>query len=166
LRRSATGSVVWKHSDHEEQEQRGSGESAGVFSCHSASVPRTTLEAASARLLVCYSEQLASVIEQGCAVRIVARARHAEDSPLWTSRIPAHARKSTLHTGATPKVVQEQLRHADPRVTLGMYSHVIGEDRRNAVERVAALLRPSADASCSQLRPIAPKSATQEEWIQ
>jgi integrase len=37
-----------------------------------------------------------------------------------------------LHTGATPKVVQEQLRHADPRVTLGMYSHVIGEDRRNA----------------------------------
>ena len=71
-----------------------------------------------------------------------------------------------LHTGATPKVVQEQLRHADPRVTLGMYSHVIGEDRRNAVERVAALLRPTDDASCAQLRPNAPKSGRQEEWIQ
>jgi len=71
-----------------------------------------------------------------------------------------------LHTGATPKVVQEQLRHADPRVTLGMYSHVIGEDRRNAVERVAALLRPTDDASCAQLRPNAPKSGKQEEWIQ
>ena len=57
-----------------------------------------------------------------------------------------------LHTGATPKVVQEKLRHADPRVTLGMYSHVIGEDRRNAVERVAVLLRPT-EASCAQLRP-------------
>ncbi|PYU28760.1 MAG: hypothetical protein DMG32_01940 [Acidobacteria bacterium] len=71
-----------------------------------------------------------------------------------------------LHIGATPKVVQEQLRHADPRVTLGMYSHVIGEDRRNAVERVAALLGPAAGASCAQLRPDAPKSGTQEEWIQ
>ena len=60
-----------------------------------------------------------------------------------------------LHTGATPKAVQEQLRHADPRVTLEMYSHVIGEDRRNAVERVAALLRPNA-----------PKSGNQGEWIQ
>jgi hypothetical protein len=48
-----------------------------------------------------------------------------------------------------------QLRHSDPRVTLGMYSHGIGEDRRNAVERVAALLRP-----------VAPKSGAQEEWIQ
>ena len=52
-----------------------------------------------------------------------------------------------LHTGATPKVVQEQLRHADPRVTLGMYSHVIGDDRRNAVDRVAELLRPNAPKS-------------------
>ena len=66
-----------------------------------------------------------------------------------------------LHAGATPKVVQEQLRHADPRVTLGMYSRVIGEDRRNAVERVAVLLRPTADASCARLRPDAPKSGEQ-----
>ena len=61
-----------------------------------------------------------------------------------------HARLP-LHTGATPKVVQEQLRHPDPRLTLGMYSHVIGEDRRNAVERVAALLRPTEDAIISSV---------------
>ena len=41
----------------------------------------------------------------------------------------------------------------DKLKVLGMYSHVIGEDRRNAVERVAALLRPTDDASCAQLRP-------------
>lgn len=60
-----------------------------------------------------------------------------------------------LRIGATPKVVQEQLRHADPRVTLGMYSHVIGSDRRNAVERVAELLRPNA-----------PKPVLLGDWIQ
>jgi len=125
------------------------------------------MEAESARLLVCDAEQAASVIQQACSVRFVARAGRAEDSPLWTSRIFRHTHPSLLlHTGATPKVVQEQLRHADPRVTLGMYSHVIGEDRRNAVERVAALLRPTDDTSCAQLRPNAPKSGTQEEWIQ
>lgn len=65
-----------------------------------------------------------------------------------------HTRASLLwHTGGMPKVVREQLRHADPRVTLGTYSHVIREDRRNAVERAAALLRLTADASCTQLRP-------------
>jgi hypothetical protein len=52
--------------------------------------------------------------------------------------------RTLAHTGATPKVVQEQLRHADPCVTIAMYSHVIGDDRRNAVERVAKLLRPNA----------------------
>jgi integrase len=43
-----------------------------------------------------------------------------------------------LDTGATPKVVQRQLRHADPRVTLGIYAHVLGDAHREAVERVAS----------------------------
>jgi len=76
----------------------------------------------------------------------------AEDSSLWPSAF-RHAHASLLlRTGATPRVVQELSRHADPRVTLGMYSHVIGEDRRNAAERVAALLS-------QQVVPIAPKFA-------
>ena len=45
-----------------------------------------------------------------------------------------------LDIGATPKVVQEQLRHADPRVTLGVYGHVLGDAQREAVERVAAVV--------------------------
>jgi hypothetical protein len=55
-----------------------------------------------------------------------------------------------LHTGATPKVVEEQLRHADRRVTVGMYSHLIGEDRRNAVERVASDVAPKSEGKRSR----------------
>jgi integrase len=45
-----------------------------------------------------------------------------------------------LDTGATPKVVQEQLRHADPRVTLGVYAHVLGDAHREAVDKVASVV--------------------------
>lgn len=45
-----------------------------------------------------------------------------------------------LDTSATPKVVQEQLRHADPRVTLGVYAHVLGDAHREAVEKVASVV--------------------------
>ena len=45
--------------------------------------------------------------------------------------------------GAPVTVAQAQLGHADPRVTLGIYSHVIGESHRNAVEKIAAILDPS-----------------------
>jgi len=45
-----------------------------------------------------------------------------------------------LDTGATPKVTQRQLRHADPRVTLNHYAHLIDSSHRKAVERAAAFL--------------------------
>jgi integrase len=45
-----------------------------------------------------------------------------------------------LDTGATPKVVQEQLRHADARITLGVYGHVLGDAHREAVEKVASIV--------------------------
>ncbi len=48
-----------------------------------------------------------------------------------------------LAVGATPTVAQAQLRHADPRVTLGIYSHILGDEQRQAVERVAQLLDSS-----------------------
>lgn len=60
-----------------------------------------------------------------------------------------------LETGASPQVTQAQLRHSDPRITLGIYSHVIGDSQRNAVEKVAELLRPTA-----------PNSTAVGEWIQ
>jgi integrase len=45
-----------------------------------------------------------------------------------------------LDSGASPKVVQEQLRHADPRVTLGVYAHVLGDAHREAVDKVASIV--------------------------
>jgi hypothetical protein len=42
---------------------------------------------------------------------------------------------------------QAQLRHSDPRITLGDYGHVIGDSQRTAVEKVANLLAPSGPKS-------------------
>jgi integrase len=77
---------------------------------------------------------------------------------LETLKIPhcgLHAFRHThasllLDSGATLKVVQEQLRHSDPRVTLKIYSHVIGDSQRIAVEKLAELLRPDAPRSESE----------------
>jgi integrase len=44
------------------------------------------------------------------------------------------AASSLLADGATPAVVQKQLRHSDPRITLGVYAHVVGTQQRDAVE--------------------------------
>jgi integrase len=60
-----------------------------------------------------------------------------------------------LQSGATPKVTQEQLRHADPRVTLGIYGHVLGEDHRDAVEKVALIVVESV-----------PKQVVESKYIQ
>ena len=60
-----------------------------------------------------------------------------------------------LDTGATPKVVQRQLRHSDARTTLEIYGDVVGDAQREAVEKVAALL------DCN-----GPKSANRDKWIQ
>lgn len=46
--------------------------------------------------------------------------------------------------GATPAVAQRQLRHADVATTLGIYTHVLGDDQRAAAEKVAFELRPDA----------------------
>lgn len=67
-----------------------------------------------------------------------------------------HTHSSLLVEGGAPvSVAQAQLRHADPRITLGIYSHVVGNSQRDAVEKLAAILRPNA-----------PKSESDGEWIQ
>jgi integrase len=50
------------------------------------------------------------------------------------------AASSLLADGATPAVVQKQLRHSDARITLGVYGHVIGDAQRNAVQTRSARL--------------------------
>lgn len=51
---------------------------------------------------------------------------------------------------ANPTVTKEQMRHADARITLGIYGHVIGDSQRNAVDKVGELLRPEF---CGQTLP-------------
>jgi len=50
------------------------------------------------------------------------------------------AASALLADGATPAVVQRQLRHSDARITLGIYGHIIGDDQRNAVQHRSARL--------------------------
>jgi len=49
-----------------------------------------------------------------------------------------------LADGATTAVVQKQLRHSDPRITLGIYGHVIGNQQRDAVENRSARIEKFA----------------------
>ena len=44
------------------------------------------------------------------------------------------AASSLLADGATPAVVQRQLRHSVARITLGIYGHVVGDEQRSAVQ--------------------------------
>lgn len=60
-----------------------------------------------------------------------------------------------MDVGANPTVTKDQMRHSDARITLGVYSHVIGDSQRDAVDKVGEILRPSA-----------PKSETSGEYIQ
>ena len=48
------------------------------------------------------------------------------------------AASALLADGATPAVVQRQLRHSDARITLGIYGHVVGSQQRDAVQNRAA----------------------------
>jgi len=54
------------------------------------------------------------------------------------------AASALLADGATPAVVQKQLRHSDPRITLGVYAHVIGSQQRDAVEHSSARIEEFA----------------------
>lgn len=74
--------------------------------------------------------------------------------PLGIPRCGLHAFRHShtallLDCGATPKVVQRQLRHADAQTTLEIYGHVVGEAQREAVERVASVVDGSGRQSTS-----------------
>jgi integrase len=55
--------------------------------------------------------------------------------------------------GAPATVAQAQLRHTDARITLGIYSHVLGDAQRKAVEDLARKLDPNGpNQSANSLR--------------
>ncbi len=50
------------------------------------------------------------------------------------------AASALLADGATPAVVQRQLRHSDARITLGIYGHIVGDEQRSVVQNRSARL--------------------------
>lgn len=54
--------------------------------------------------------------------------------------------------GASPAVAQRQLRHSDPMTTLRNYTHIVGAEQREAVERIAGILRPTAAPSKTEVQ--------------
>jgi integrase len=50
------------------------------------------------------------------------------------------AASALLADGASPALVQKQLRHSDPRITLAVYAHVLGDQQRTAVQNRSARL--------------------------
>jgi len=50
------------------------------------------------------------------------------NSQLATRQLVLCREAVKAHSGATPAVVQRQLRHSDARISLGIYGHVIGDE--------------------------------------
>lgn len=63
-----------------------------------------------------------------------------------------------ISSGASPVVAQRQLRHSDVATTLGIYAHVLGNEQREAAEKVASELLPDATK--------ATKEKSQVAWVQ
>ena len=66
---------------------------------------------------------------------------------LGIPRAGSHAFRHTcasllVSQGISPRIAQQQLGHSDPRITLAVYSHVIGDSHRQAVEKLASVLDP------------------------
>jgi integrase len=64
---------------------------------------------------------------------------------LGIQRAGLHAFRHTcasllVSQGISPRIAQQQLGHSDPRITLAVYSHVIGDTHREAVEKLASAL--------------------------
>lgn len=82
---------------------------------------------------------------------------------LGIPRCGMHAFRHTHATmlvasGASPVVAQRQLRHSDVRTTMANYAHLLPDEQRLAVERVAEQLRPDVTS--------ATKLDRKTEWIQ
>ena len=54
--------------------------------------------------------------------------------------------------GVPVAVTQAQLGHADPRITLSIYTHVLPDAQRDAVQRLESFLLTQMDSSCTKTR--------------
>ena len=77
--------------------------------------------------------------------RVVARHLYPILDELGIERKGLHAFRHglaslLLSNGASATVTQAQLGHTDPRITLGIYAHLVGDEQRVAADRVAGML--------------------------
>ena len=80
---------------------------------------------------------------------VVKRKLHPLLERLGIERCWLHAFRHTNSTlmdrlGAPLKVRQQRLGHSDPRLTLGVYTHIASEDDQRIAEKLGAILRPHA----------------------
>ena len=64
---------------------------------------------------------------------------------LGIGRARLHAFRHTcasllVEQGISMRIAQQQLGHSDPRITPAIYSHVIGDSHRQAVEKLSSVL--------------------------
>lgn len=86
---------------------------------------------------------------------------------LGIGRAGLHAFRHTcasllVEQGISMRIAQQQLGHSDPRITLAIYSHVIGDSHRQAVEKLSTTL----DSSWPQLATDGLEIKTKGQLIQ
>jgi integrase len=74
-----------------------------------------------------------------CADKLREKKLHPLQAKLGIPRGGFHgmrhgASAALFDDGASPALVQRQLRHSDPRITLAIYGHVVGDKQRTAVQ--------------------------------
>ena len=77
--------------------------------------------------------------------KVVQRNLHPLLERLGIPRAGLHAFRHThcsllIEQGTSPTVTGAQLGHSDPRITLAVYSHVIGDAHREAIEKLSGVL--------------------------
>jgi len=73
------------------------------------------------------------------------------------------AASATLADGATPAVVQRQLRHSNARITLGLYGHGVGDQQVTWLKTVRAGLNSSR---FSRRSSVSRRQVAMSDWMQ
>jgi len=88
---------------------------------------------------------MASILRQVSILRLVQSIPIHIASIVGIARAGLHAFRHTcasllVEQGISMRIAQQQLRHSDPRITLAIYSQVIGDSHRQAVEKLSSVL--------------------------
>lgn len=101
------------------------------------------MEAERTEIAFCHTQRHAVGRESVGETEAVPSTRFSPNRARGLARFPAN---STLmdRLGVPLKLRQERLGHSDPSLTLGVYTHVVGEDDLRFAEQLDTILRPNA----------------------